>query len=157
MAELVAGADAGLVLMHMQGTPRTMQDDPQYGDVVAEVRAFLLERVDRAVAAGVAPERICIDPGIGFGKTVDHNLTLLRDLDRLVDAGHPVVLGTSRKRFLGTLLGGAAPQDRDVATAATSALAAAAGVAVIRVHNVAISAQAARVAAAIVRGTVEES
>ncbi len=151
MAELVASRRAGLVLMHMLGTPRTMQRDPQYEDVVAEVRSFLLQRAEVATQAGVDRERIAIDPGIGFGKTVEHNLLLLRHLDGLLATGYPVLVGTSRKSFLGTIVGIEEPERRDVATTATVALAAATGVAVVRVHNVAQALQAIQVASAIVQ------
>ena len=106
MAGVVAAAGAAVCLMHMQGTPRTMQDDPRYDDVVAEiVRVPGRARVAAAVEAGIDERRICIDPGIGFGKTVDHNLRLLQELDALCVLGRPVVVGVSRKRFLGTLTG----------------------------------------------------
>ncbi len=155
MTGVCSGSGAGVVLMHMRGTPRTMQDDPQYDDVVADVRRFLLERAGAAVHAGIAPSSICLDPGIGFGKTFAHNLELLAALDELVEAGYPVLLGASRKGFLGGLLEEAghpaAAEDRDAATGATTALAIAAGVAVIRVHDVASALQVARIADAIVR------
>ena len=126
-----AGPGVGWVAMHMQGDPRTMQDDPTYGDVVAEVRDFLL---DRAATAGVA--EVWIDPGIGFGKTLEHNLALLASLDRLVATGYPVVVGTSRKGFLGRLTGGAGADDRLEASVATAAWALAQGAAMVRVHDV---------------------
>ena len=151
MAGVVAAAGAGLVLMHMQGTPRTMQDDPHYDDVVGEVRDHLLARAERAGAAGVDGARICIDPGIGFGKTLEHNLELLGRLGELVATGFPVLVGTSRKSFLGALAGGVRPADRDVASALTVALAIQAGAAAVRVHNVAITTLSARIADAIVR------
>jgi dihydropteroate synthase len=155
MIEVCAETGVGIVIMHMRGEPRTMQDDPTYDDVVAEVRAHLLERVETAAAAGIARERICLDPGIGFGKTSMHNLQLLTALDSLTGSGYPVLLGTSRKRFLGAILENAGipsmPDQRDGATAATSALAVAAGVAVLRVHDVRSTLEAARVADAIVR------
>jgi dihydropteroate synthase len=151
MADVVAASGAGLILMHMQGTPRTMQQDPHYDDVVSEVVAFLMERAATAEAAGVARARIAIDPGIGFGKDLGHNLELLASLERFVATGYAVVLGTSRKAFLGALTGAEVAADRDPATAATVALAVAAGVGVVRVHNVAMGLQAARTAAAIVR------
>lgn len=151
MAAVVAGHQAGLVLMHMQGTPRTMQTDPTYDDVVAEVRDFLVERAALAIRSGVAPDHIAVDPGIGFGKTLEHNLALLRHLDVLVGTGYPVLIGASRKSFLGALTGEEDPEDRDIATAATSALAVAAGVSVVRVHNVAVSRPAVQVADAMVR------
>ncbi len=149
MADVISKYEAGLILMHMQGSPRTMQVDPHYEDVVAEVRTFLLRRADDAKAAGIAPESIAIDPGIGFGKNLDHNLALLRNLDALVGTGYPVVLGTSRKSFLGKLTG-RLPEDRDVATAATVALGVAAGVFAVRVHNAGVAEDARRVAEAIV-------
>jgi dihydropteroate synthase len=150
MLESVAGSGAGVVIMHMQGEPRTMQDDPQYRDVVIEVRDFLVERARRAEAAGVSAGRIAIDPGIGCGKTFDHNLTLLMDLSTLVETGYPVLLGASRKSFLGRILGGTLPAaERDPATGATVALAIEQGVAVVRVHNVAMTAQIARTVEAI--------
>ena len=138
-------AEAGIpwAAMHMKGDPRTMQDAPAYGDVVAEVRAFLVERAETALAAGV-PE-VWIDPGIGFGKTVAHNLTLLRRLDELVGTGHPVLIGTSRKRFLGTLTGGTPEDDRLEASIATCVWAAAAGTKMVRVHDVAPTVEAMRV------------
>ena len=105
MAELIAGAGARCCLMHMLGEPRTMQRDPRYDDVVADVKGFLEERMAFAVAHGIAEERILLDPGIGFGKTVAHNLELLRRLHELVALGRPVVVGTSRKSFLGEITG----------------------------------------------------
>jgi dihydropteroate synthase len=127
---------AGLVLMHMQGTPATMQDEPQYEDVVAQVAAFLRERVRFALEAGVERECVAIDPGIGFGKTAQHNLLLLRHLGRLKELGCPVVLGVSRKRFLGELLGEERPERRIFGTAAAVAWGVSAGVHVFRVHDV---------------------
>ena len=105
MAELVAARGVQCCLMHMLGEPRTMQDDPRYDDVVSDVKAFLEERMAFAVASGIAEERILLDPGIGFGKTVEHNLELLARLDELVALGRPVVIGTSRKSFLGRITG----------------------------------------------------
>lgn len=137
MAGVVAAADADLCVMHMQGTPRTMQDDPRYDDVVAEVAAFLEERVDRAVAAGVRRERIAVDPGIGFGKTVDHNLALLDGVAEIaLRTGCPVLVGASRKRFLGALIGDA-ERDRTVASVAAALRAVRAGAWMLRVHDVA--------------------
>jgi dihydropteroate synthase len=146
---LCAERGAGLILMHMQGNPRTMQSDPTYGDVVDDVRAFLAERVEAAVAAGVPEGRIWVDPGIGFGKTLEHNLELLRRLDELRELGRPLVVGTSRKSFIGKI-DGSETEDRIGGTIASSILAAAAGAEVLRVHDVAELAQAATVAAAIV-------
>ena len=151
MASLVAAAGCGAVLMHMQGTPRTMQHQPTYGDVVTEVRDFLLHRAARAEAAGVGRQYICIDPGIGFGKAQHHNLQLLAHLDQLVATGYPVLIGTSRKSFLGRIVEEPNPSERDVATAATVAIAASRGAAMVRVHNVEMTRQAVLVADAIVR------
>lgn len=156
MARLCAETGVGVVLMHMQGTPRTMQDAPVYTDVVAEVADFLAERATAAVQAGIAPACVAVDPGIGFGKTLEHNLTLLAHLDRIVALGYPVVLGTSRKRFLGSIVGVDDPAERDVATSATTALGIAAGASVIRVHNVVMGLHSARTADAIVRSVRTE-
>jgi dihydropteroate synthase len=147
LAALVADRGVDCCLMHMLGEPRTMQEDPRYGDVVDDVKAFLEDRLAAAVAAGVAEERIQLDPGIGFGKTLEHNLELLRRLDELVAIGRPLVIGTSRKSFLGRITG------RDVservhATAATSVIAFERGARVFRVHDVAATADALAVAAA---------
>ncbi|MEE9184513.1 MAG: dihydropteroate synthase [Acidimicrobiia bacterium] len=150
MAPAVAETGAGLVLMHMQGEPRTMQEQPRYGDVVAEVTRFLVERAAIAEKEGIRRDRIAIDPGIGFGKTFEHNLELLRNLHFLVETGYPVVIGTSRKTFLGRILGeNVPPAKRDAATGATVALAIEQGVAAVRVHNVAMAAQIARTTEAI--------
>lgn len=149
MLDVVKRSGAGLVLMHMKGTPRTMQDDPRYDDVVTEVRDYLVHRATRAVQAGVAADSVVIDPGIGFGKTTDHNLEILRRLGELVDAGYPVLVGASRKAFLGRITGVEDPRQRDAATAATTALAVAAGAAIVRVHDVESSRQAAAVAWAL--------
>ena len=133
-----ACADAGctVVLMHMLGDPRTMQDDPRYDDVVDDVRAFLAERIEFAVAAGVDEDRIWVDPGIGFGKTVAHNLELTRRLAELRELGRPIVYGSSRKSFIGKLTGTEAP-DRIGGTIASNVLAALRGADVLRVHDVA--------------------
>lgn len=149
MAELVAAAGCGVILLHMQGKPRDMQVNPSYDDVVADVERFLLERMQTVSAAGVDPSRIAIDPGIGFGKTIDHNLELLGSLARL-SAHAPLVLGTSRKRFLGTLTGMDRPEERDLATAVTTALGFVNGARVFRVHDIPSSRQALAVAAAMV-------
>lgn len=155
MVEVCAGAGVGVVLMHMQGRPETMQDDPSYVDVVGEIRDYLVAAARRAVSAGVAPDRICIDPGIGFGKTEEQNLEVLAHLDALVEVGFPVLVGASRKGTLGKILeqaGHPAPaEDRDPATGATVALAVAKGVSAVRVHGVAAAVQVARTADAIVR------
>jgi dihydropteroate synthase len=150
LAGLTADRGVDCVLMHMLGEPRTMQEDPRYDDVVDEVRAFLEERLDAAVAAGVAEERVWLDPGIGFGKTVEHNLELLRRLNEIVAIGRPVVVGTSRKRFIGTLTGGKPEDQRLPGTIATNVLALERGASVFRVHDVAEVRDALRVAAATV-------
>ena len=137
MAELAAKHDVPVVLMHMQGTPATMQIEPKYEDVVSEVLEFLLERARRAEDAGIDRKKIFIDPGIGFGKTLEHNLLLLRDIDKFVAAGYRVLVGTSRKSFIGKLTGKEKPGERIFGTAATVALCAAAGVSIVRVHDVA--------------------
>jgi len=151
LADFVADRGLDCCLMHMRGEPRSMQRDPVYDDVVSDVKAFLEERLSAAVAAGVAEERIMLDPGIGFGKTVDHNLELLRRLDELVALGRPVMVGTSRKTFLGRLTG-REPHDRLAGTIATNVLALERGAAVFRVHDVQPVADALAVAAATVRG-----
>jgi dihydropteroate synthase len=157
MAELCAVSGVGVVLMHMQGDPQTMQLDPRYENVTVETAAYLEDRVSRAQLAGVAAARICIDPGIGFGKTLEHNLELLASLDWMTTLGYPLLVGTSRKGFLGTIVRRAGFEtnatQRDAATAATVALAVAAGAAVVRVHNVGHALQAARTADAIVRAS----
>jgi dihydropteroate synthase len=135
MVAVVAGAGAECCLMHMLGDPRTMQRDPHYDDVVGDIKSFLEERMGFAIAAGVAPERILLDPGIGFGKTVAHNLELLRRLGEFVDLGRPIVIGTSRKSFLGRLTGREV-DDRIAATIATNVLAYERGARVFRVHDV---------------------
>ena len=135
LAALVAEAGAGVVLMHMQGTPRTMQDDPRYDDVVREVRDDLARRVARAEGAGIPRARIAIDPGIGFGKRTAHNLELLRGLDQLAPIGCPILIGTSRKGFLGKLIGRPL-DDRMVASVASALAAAAGGARILRVHDV---------------------
>jgi dihydropteroate synthase len=148
MAAMCAEREVGVVLMHMPGDPRTMQDDPTYEDVVDDVKAFLAERVEVAVAAGVEEERIWLDPGIGFGKTLDHNLELLRRLGELRELGRPLVIGTSRKSFIGRI-DGSDVGDRLGGTIASSVLATAEGADVLRVHDVAETAQAVRVAEAV--------
>jgi dihydropteroate synthase len=151
LAALVAERGAECCLMHMLGDPRTMQEDPRYDDVVSDVKAFLEERLAFAVAEGVAEERVMVDPGIGFGKTVAHNLELLRRLDEIVALGRPVVVGTSRKSFLGRLTGREVDQ-RLPGTIATNVLALERGATVFRVHEVAPVRDALAVAAATVAG-----
>jgi dihydropteroate synthase len=155
LAGVVADAGVYLCLMHMQGEPRTMQDDPRYDDVVAEVTAFLEERLAFAAGAGIPEERICLDPGIGFGKTVEHNVELVRRLDVLLALGRPVVIGFSRKRSLGRLLG-----DPDATTGSVPASIGAAiaayerGATILRVHDVRETVEALTVATAL--GTVPD-
>jgi dihydropteroate synthase len=149
LAALVAERGAECCLMHMLGDPGTMQDDPRYADVVSDVKAFLEERLAFAVAEGVPEERVMLDPGIGFGKTVAHNLELLRRLDEIVALGRPVVVGTSRKSFLGRLTGREVGE-RLPGTIATNVLALERGATVFRVHEVAPVRDALAVAAATV-------
>lgn len=137
LAGVVADAGACLCLMHMLGAPRTMQDDPRYDDVVSDVAAFLEERLAVAVSAGVREDRICLDPGIGFGKTAEHNLELISRLDELVSLGRPLLVGASRKRFLGRILGDAGALTGPVsAGVAVAVLAYERGAAIFRVHDV---------------------
>jgi dihydropteroate synthase len=137
MAEVVAESGAYLCLMHMQGDPRTMQADPRYDDVVDEVKAFLAERLAAAVAAGIPEQRICLDPGIGFGKTVEHNFELVRRLSDLIALGRPVVVGFSRKSSLGRLLGDPTATTGSVAASVGAAVAAyERGATLLRVHDV---------------------
>jgi dihydropteroate synthase len=148
MGAICAKRGATVVLMHMAGTPRTMQESPAYDDVVAEVRAFLTERLEAAIAAGIAEERIWLDPGIGFGKTAEHNMELLRRLGELADLGRPLLVGASRKSFIGKV-DGSSPGERLGGTIAASVLAAAEGAEVLRVHDVAEARQALAVATAV--------
>ncbi|MGZ4958916.1 MAG: dihydropteroate synthase [Methylomonas sp.] len=149
MLPLAAKTGAPIILMHMQGTPQTMQNDPYYDDPVAEVKAILQERIAAALAVGIKPENISIDPGIGFGKRKQDNLALLAHLGQFVDLGYPVLLGTSRKRFMGNICNISDPSELVTATAVTTALGIMAGVAMFRVHDVKANRQAADVAWAI--------
>jgi len=149
MVAVVRDAGCPVVLMHMQGTPKTMQEAPAYDDVVEDVYRFLLERLEWAVDQGVREENLLIDPGIGFGKTLEHNLALLRNLEVFRSLGRPLVVGASRKRFLGEILGVAEPKQRDQATAITTALAVLAGAHLVRVHRVDLNRDAVRVARAV--------
>jgi dihydropteroate synthase len=151
LAAFVAERGCDCCLMHMLGEHRTMQQDPRYDDVVADVRAFLEERVAFALGEGVREERIMVDPGIGFGKTLEHNLELLRRLDEIVAIGLPVVVGTSRKSFLGRLTGREDPHERVAATLATTVLAFERGATVFRVHDVGPTRDALAVATATLR------
>jgi dihydropteroate synthase len=147
LAALVADRGVDCCLMHMLGEPRTMQEDPRYDDVVDDIKAFLEERLNAATKAGIDEERIQLDPGIGFGKTLEHNLELLRRLDELTTLGRPIVIGTSRKTFLGRLTGRDVTE-RVYATVATSVIAFERGARVFRVHDVAATADALAVVAA---------
>ena len=151
LAGVVADAGAYLCLMHMLGEPRTMQDDPRYGDVVADVASFFEDRLAVAVAAGIPEERICLDPGIGFGKTVEHNLELLVRMDELVAIGRPVLVGASRKRFLGRILGdGEAVSGPVAAGVAINILAYERGASLFRVHDVRENVEALAAARSVV-------
>ncbi|TLM71650.1 MAG: dihydropteroate synthase [Actinobacteria bacterium] len=152
MLELAVSCDAGVVVMHMLGEPKTMQDEPEYEDVVREVSAWLAARTAALETAGVAHDRIVIDPGIGFGKTLEHNLALLRGLPELRRVGFPVLVGASRKRFIGALTGEAEPRMRLGGSLAVATTAVLGGAAVLRVHDVAETVQAVRVAAALREG-----
>jgi dihydropteroate synthase len=149
MAALVADAGCPVVLMHMLGEPKTMQREPRYDDVVGEVRHFLEERAGHADAAGVAAENIILDPGIGFGKTPEHNLTLLRHLDSIVGLGFPVLLGASRKRFIGAITGAEEAKGRVFGTVATTVLGYERGATIFRVHDVGANREALAVAEAV--------
>jgi dihydropteroate synthase len=151
MLPLLAESSAPAIAMHTLGPPKSMQKHPYYEDVVGEIEAYLVERVRAAERAGVDPARVAIDPGIGFGKRIEDNLALLRDIDRFVALGHPVLIGTSNKSFLGRLTGKDV-DDRLMATAASVAIAIAKGAHIIRVHEVAALADVVAVADAIARG-----
>ncbi|MDH3589809.1 MAG: dihydropteroate synthase [Gammaproteobacteria bacterium] len=149
--EICAASDVAVCLMHMQGQPRTMQNEPHYDDVVAEVAGFLQQRLQACLAAGIARERIVVDPGFGFGKTLEHNLILLQHLDQICGLGVPVLAGLSRKSMLGLLLD--RPVDERLAgSLALATLAVCRGASIIRAHDVAETADAVRVAAAVVYG-----
>jgi len=151
---LQTAAELGVpvILMHMSGQPKTMQEKPEYTDVVGEVCDFLTERADLAMAAGVTADSIWLDPGIGFGKTLDHNLALMRDLDQVIALGYPVLFGASRKRFIAALDDGADEMERLGGSLAAAMRAAQAGAAMVRVHDVRMTVQALKVQAAIRRG-----
>lgn len=149
MTTVAAETGAGVILMHMRGTPRTMQQDPAYENVVTEVADFLRERMAAAIAAGLSKDHIAIDPGIGFGKTVEHNLQLIAGLRTLADLRYPVVLGASRKSFLATAAGCEEMTDRDTSTAALTALGYGLGARLFRVHAVRPNLQALRLAEAL--------
>jgi dihydropteroate synthase len=149
MVSVVAEAECPVILMHMQGEPKTMQKEPSYQDVVGEVREFLAQRVEQAVAAGVGPENIIVDPGIGFGKKLEHNLTLLRNLDAIVGLGFPVLVGASRKTFIGKITGVQEASERVFGTVATTVLAYERGATIFRVHDVSANRDALAVAEAV--------
>lgn len=162
MAEVVARAKAGLVLMHLKGTPATMQVSPSYRDVVAEVKEYLGRAIEKAESSGVSSDSILVDPGIGFGKTLEHNLTLLRNLSALSQLSKPILVGTSRKSFLGRILSGTAArpagsddEDRLFGTAASVACAVLLGASVVRVHDVREMRQVVAVADAIKNQGIE--
>lgn len=142
MVHVATSGDAGLVVMHMRGEPRSMQDAPVYDDVVAEVAAYLAHQAEALVAAGVDAERISLDPGLGFGKTTAHNLALVRHADVLVALGYPIFIGASRKRFIGEVTGVAEPRERVAGSVAVALAAVARGAAIVRVHDVAATVQA---------------
>jgi len=149
MAGVCAVSECSLCLMHMQGEPRTMQEAPRYDDVVADVKAFLVERAEAAQQAGIARDRIWIDPGIGFGKTLAHNLSLLARIDEFVATGYPVLIGVSRKSFIGKILGGLPADQRLEGTLAVQVLAQAAGARILRAHDVLQVRRAVETAAAV--------
>jgi dihydropteroate synthase len=151
MASVVAEAGCPVVLMHMKGEPKTMQEEPRYEDVVREVREFLAQRAEYAVEAGVRPENVIVDPGIGFGKNLEHNLALLRDLDVLVDLGFPVLVGASRKRFIWRITGVKEARERIFGTVATTVLAYQKGAKYFRVHDVRANREALAFAEAVLR------
>lgn len=149
MADLAAQQQVPVILMHMQGSPATMQAEPHYDDVVQEVRDFLVARAEKAIRLGIPRERIFLDPGIGFGKTLEHNLALLRSLDRLVATGYRVLVGPSRKGFIGKLTGRDKPAERLFGTAAAVAWCVWAGASIVRVHDVEEMVDMAKVTRAI--------
>ncbi len=150
MGELAAEEQVPVILMHMRGTPATMQIEPEYKDVVSEVRRFLLNKAKQAEQFGIPKERIFIDPGIGFGKTLVHNLLLLRNIDKFITTGYRVLVGTSRKSFIGKITDKNKPDERIFGTAASVALCVAGGVSIVRVHDVAEMVDVVKVANAIV-------
>lgn len=151
MVDVAASCEAGLVVMHMLGEPGSMQDAPVYGDVLSEVTLYLERAALRLRDAGVARERIALDPGIGFGKTLEHNLILIAGLERIAALGYPVVVGVSRKRFIGALTGVDEPAERLAGSLAGAVCAAERGASVLRVHDVAPTVQALAVASAVLR------
>ena len=153
MASVVADARCPVILMHMQGEPKTMQMEPHYEDVVGEVKAFLGLKAENAIAAGVSQENIIVDPGIGFGKNFNHNLVLLRNLEVIVDLGFPVLVGASRKTFIGKITGAKDAGERVFGTVATTVLAYEKGVTLLRVHDVRANREALAVADAVLHAS----
>ncbi len=149
MALLAAQTGAQVIIMHMKGTPKDMQVNPSYGNVVTDISASLQERTAWAIKQGISPDRIIIDPGIGFGKTVEHNLNIIHSLDTFLSLGFPLLVGHSRKAFLGSILSLPDPQERDEATAIVSAICAMKGVSILRVHDVRRTQQALQLVQAI--------
>jgi len=149
--EAAAGSGAALCLMHMQGEPRTMQKAPHYGDVVAEVKAFLKQRAEALQADGVPRDRIVLDPGFGFGKNLEHNLSLLRGLRPLTELGYPLLVGLSRKAMIGTLLGGKPAEERVQGSVAAALIAVLNGASIVRCHDVAPTVEALKIAAAVAK------
>jgi len=149
MAAVVAEAGCPVCLMHMQGEPRTMQDDPRYGDVIEDISGFFRERIDYAVSQGIERGNIILDPGIGFGKTLAHNLEILRRLDEFNAIGAPLLIGVSRKRFIGMIMGDEDSRERLPGTIAANLVALEKGARIFRVHDVAENHQALKVASAI--------
>ena len=149
MASVAADARCPVILMHMQGEPKTMQREPRYEDVVGEVRDFLARRAEHAVAAGVRPEDVIVDPGVGFGKNLEHNLALLRNLDAIGSLGFPVLIGASRKTFIGTITGVKEASERVFGTVATTVLAYEKGATFFRVHDVRANREALATAEAV--------
>jgi len=151
MAQLASKRKVPIVLMHMQGTPRTMQREPKYKNVVTEVLKFLILKAKQAQNFGIPKQRIFIDPGIGFGKKIEHNLKLLANIDKFVNTGYRILVGPSRKWFIGKITGKENPADRTFGTAAAVAFCAAAGVSIVRVHDVAKMADVVKIAASIIK------
>ncbi|MBW1708942.1 MAG: dihydropteroate synthase [Deltaproteobacteria bacterium] len=156
LLHVTARAGVPLILMHMKGEPRTMQVNPTYKDLIGEIKSFLLEAANRAEKAGVSREMIIIDPGIGFGKTFDHNLTLINRLEEIINLEYLVMIGASRKAFLGKILGGALPKERDIGTAAVTALAAYKGAHILRVHNIELAKQTLAVVNAVKQEKIKQ-
>jgi dihydropteroate synthase len=153
MASVVEEAACPVILMHMQGEPKTMQNDPHYEDVVREVKDFLAQRAEYAISSGIRPENLIVDPGIGFGKDLEHNLALLRNLDAVVDLGFPVLVGASRKRFIGEITGVQEAKERVFGTVATTVLAHEQGASYFRVHDVRANLEALAVVEAVLHAS----